>query len=237
MDKVNYKPRFKLKSKNPLPLSEIVAKMRPEDAPFIKKQLERSLYEYYRRFGIQPFSLQYNSILRDYVLVADSTIGLVDCTFFEIEIEPKIPGLSIGKCLQMAHRCQFSSLVHHSNTIIEEQLSDALHLEGVEYFAIAYLSAINDVITEGLLRISSSFDGPDPDLRGTLLPVEHVARGGFPLEPYTRRTTETLNLPVNRTLKTALQKCQRYSRNEKIQRLATNALTSFTEVQNKASIE
>src|SRR5690606_23704165 len=116
-------------------LEDIVQEVGPSVAGRVRQMVEQALREHYVVSKDEPLTLTYQGRAGGYLLFARSSIGLIDCYDFEIEILPKLPDLSIGKCLQMAHKIEHLSLVRHANRVVEETLSDAVQLHGVEYFA------------------------------------------------------------------------------------------------------
>ena len=224
------KPSFKLRFGHPLPIYEISTELGNVSAVKIQHLLETALSEHYRMYGQTPYTLSYDRGVGGYVLNATSAIGFVDCVDFILRLEPKFQGLEIGKCLQLAHRAKKHFLVRHSNSVVEDEVSESDELEGVDYFAAVFISAITDVVNDGLLREHSFEEGNDDKLRGEILAEKHISMGSSPVAPYTRRPAFTENIKVNITLKTALQKIRTRSTIAKIQALASNYLKHFNGV-------
>ena len=227
------KTRLALKIGTPLPIEKISQSLDGVSAVQIQQLLEVKILEHYQKFGQQPFSIIYDRKKRGYIVQAEPVIGIINCGIFELQVLPKIPELEIGKCLQLAHHCQLNSLVKHTNTLVEEELSNSSKLFGIDYFATAFISAITDVINNGLLRTISSIEEPDPNFRGTLLPTRHIITGSNPLLPYTRRPIAINDIPVNRTLKAALEVCRLHCNSPEVKSLTSSALTHFKDVSEK----
>lgn len=224
------KTRLALKIGTPLSIETICQSLDGVSAVQIQQLLETKILQHYQKFGQQPFSIIYDRQKRGYVVQAEPVIGIINCEIFELHVIPKISQLKIGKCLQLAHHCQLNSLVKHTNTLVEEELSDSSKLFGIDYFATAFLSAIIDVINNSLLRTNSTIEEPDPNFRGTLLPTRHIITGSNPLIPYTRRTIAINDIPVNRTLKAALEVCRLHCNCPEVKSLTSSALTHFNDV-------
>ena len=224
------KTRLTLKIGTPLLIETISQSLDGVSIIEIQRLLEGKILEHYQKFGQQPFSIIYDRQKRGYTVQAEPVIGIINCIRFDIKIIPKIPKLEIGKCLQLSHHCQLNSIVKHTNTLVEKELSSSSKLFGIDYFATAFLSAITDVINNNLLRTISSIEEPDPNFRGTLLLTRHIMTGGNPLLPYTRRPISIIDIPVNRTLKAALEVCRLHSNCSEVKSLTSSALTHFKDV-------
>jgi len=231
------KPRLSLSYGKLLPVEEVANSVQGVGSGAIQQLFESKLHEHYRRFGHQPYSLVYDRRRRGYVLQAGPVIGLIDFDYFELFIQPKFPELEIGKCLHLAHRCQVNSLVKHTNRLVEKELLNINALSSVDYFATTFLSSVIDLINNGLLRKADFKEGPDPDFRGTLLIDKHIAFGGNPLEPYTRRPTTINDIPINRTIKEALKLCRLHCDNPQVQSLASATLNYFQDVSDQSPNE
>lgn len=224
------KPRLLISLGNPLSIETIAQNLDGVSASSVQNLLEAKLLEHYQRFGHQPYSIVYERKQRGYVVQAGPIIGLIDLGLFELVAQPKFEGLEVGKCLHLAHHCQLNSLVRHTNTLIEEELSNINRLTSVDYFATAFLSTVTDVINNGLLQTISTVEGPDANFRGTLVIDRHIATGSSPLQPYTRRPVSIHDVPVNRTLKAALKLCRLHCTSPQVQSFASAALSHFNDV-------
>lgn len=231
------KQRFQLSYGKPFQLGDVEADVDVLSVVNVRWTFERAIRDHYARFLTQPFTLAYSVKSNQLQLSATSSIGIVDCGFFDIEIMPKIPGLETGKCLQLAHRCQFIPMVRHSNTVVEDNLSGLFKLSGIDYFAAAFLSSVRDVLDSGLLSVHGTVDGPDPDFKGLLLVAQHVSRGSSTIEPYTRRAISNCDIAANRTLKAAVVECLEKTDIDEIKGIASSILDELRDVGDMAPEE
>lgn len=229
MDKPG-KPVFSLRQGEPLPVDRISSQVQGADVMQVQHKLESTLVEHFQLFNQVPFLLAYDKTIKGYSIQSSPAIGLLDCGDFIIKLEPKFKGLEVGKCLQLAHYCQSNHLVKHSNSLIEDNMSGNEELNGPDYFAASFLSSLTDIINNGLLRTRSKHEGFDPDFKGTLLPDRHINKGATPLAPYTEQTAFSTDVPINRTLKSALHTIRQSVKNDKLQSIAAKYLGYFNDV-------
>ena len=221
--------RFQLRQKSPIVISEIASSLTDTGEGDVRRALQRAIKRHYDRYGNEPFRLQYDRRCGD-VVVANSVIGLCDCGDFDLEIVPKFSGLEIGKCLQLAHQCGFSSLVQHNSTVVDEKISDISKLSGIDYFAQAFLGSLLDVIGNGLSFVPGVTAGPDSKLRGRIDFSANVAKACKPTAPYTIRQSRDINTPENRILVTAIQLCIEKCTRGDLKAIAANAQLEFESV-------
>lgn len=226
----NTKPTFSLRLGKSLSLGTISQHFNTIGPAHIQGMIESALLEHSARFGHQPFHISYDRASRGYIIQAASSIGIIDCGLFFLKLEPKFSGLEIGKCLQLAHYCRHGALVKHSNSVVEENVSTAEHLDGIDYFSAAFLSSVIDVVNNGLLKVTGNQEGPDSNCRGSLMLDRHLSKGGSPLAPYMRRQVPSDDLPVNRTLKAAINLCRLHSKSSRLKAIATAQLNAFSGV-------
>jgi|GEM_PF-1693223 len=196
----------------------------------IKSLLERKIREYYALFGSEPYCIEYSRKKDSYIIRANSTIGIVNCDFFILEILPKFETLMIGKCLQMAHSSSSNNLVNHNNDICESNISDSDILNGVDYFALALNSAIQDCINGGLITSFTFYTRPDPELKGHLNINRHISTGANPLAPQTIKNSRTEDCKINSILKMALEICIIECNNHAIKSISSSLIRSFKDV-------
>ena len=218
---------FEVRVGHSLPIHEISNALEDVSALEVRHRLETALSDHHRLFGQAPFTLAFDRAVQGYTLKATSAIGFVDCGPFILRLEPKFRGVSIGKCLQLDLRATKHFLVRLSNSVVEDEVSESEELAGVDYFAAVFVSALTDVVNNGLLREYAVEEGSDPMLRGSILVEKHVSSGASPTVPYTQRLAFDEDVAVNVTLKTALQKIREKSGNVKLQALATTYLKYF----------
>lgn len=193
----------------------------------IKSLLERKIREYYALFGSDPYFIEYSRKKDSYIIRANATIGIVNCDFFILEISPKFETLVIGKCLQLAHSSGSNNLVNHNNDICESNVSDSDVLTGVDYFALALNSAIQDCINGGLITNFTFYTRPDPELKGHLDINRHISTGANPLAPQTIKNSRTENCKINSILKMALEICIIECKNHNIKAISSSLIISF----------
>jgi 5-methylcytosine-specific restriction enzyme subunit McrC len=192
-----------------------------------KSLVSSEIKKHYSSYGNEPFSIEYSRNSDGYILRARSSVGKLDCGVFYITIHPKFENLDLGKCLQLAHYSQSYNLVQHNNQICEELVSEEDVLQGIDYFALSFVSTVQDCINDGLIQVFSASEKTDPELKGKLVVAKHVNNGGNPLEPITQINSRSINCHVNQILKAALLRCIDKCEHNHIRTLASGLLISF----------
>jgi len=199
----------------------------------IRSTIERQLIEHKNLFGTEPFTIEYSAKSGLYELRPNSVIGRLNCGRFILEIGSKFPDIEIGKWLRLAHVCGSTHLVKHYNDSSESSLSDQDELQGLDYFALAFISSVFDCVNDGLLSVREEKIVERPELRGRLLTTEFVRRGANPLRPVTAQSSKSIDCSPNAVLKVAIELCIAESQSSRLRGLADNLLGYFSEVNTK----
>lgn len=223
------KTTINLKIGSACTFSEISSVCGVSDANEIRSLLTEQLHSHHKFFGVEPFDIEYSRAQQDYIIRANSIIGIIDCKRFVLSISPKFTNLEIGKCLQLAHYSNAIDLVHHNSSVTDNLVSDNTKLAAFDYFALTFCSAVQDCINNGLLTEQSQFRSKQRELKGKLVLGKHIANGGNPLEPYVSRNIRTHQCAANSILKTTLTECAKRITNGELRSLANNLIPIFSD--------
>lgn len=210
-----------------LPLTNISEVCPSLNESAIRQILEFQIREHHSLYRTEPFSIEYSRSLGSYLLRPGSVVGLLNCGDFYLQIGSKFQGIEIGKWLQLAHRCQATTLVNHHNEVTEAALSDQDALSGLDYFVMSLVSATYDCTNNGLLYESGYWIGDDPNLNGRLSVTHHVKEGANPYRVQSRQSRRDFYVEPNRIIKTALLKCMNECTNQKLRGLCSNLLNEL----------
>jgi 5-methylcytosine-specific restriction endonuclease McrBC regulatory subunit McrC len=211
-------------------LSEISKIVDIADDYGIKTVLEKQIKQHYSLYGIEPYKLEYCRKRDTYQIRPNSIIGRINCGLFILQIESKFKEIEIGKWLQIAHYCGSTKLVNHNNDVTEKGISEKDKLEGIDYFALSFISAVYDCINQGLLYEKGTFDGDDPNFRGKLNVTKHIQKGANPMRLQTTQNIKKYNCNPNVIIKKAIEVCILKSHNKKILSLANGLIPYFKDI-------
>lgn len=221
---------------NPVPLTELASHCELE-LNALKKLLCDEIRHHFYAFGTTPYFVEFSREFNDYVLRAGPVIGRIVCGRLVIEISPKFQHLEIGKCLQLAHYSQALQLVNHSSQISPDLVSDLDPISGVDYFAQAFLNAVQDCVNSGLIQRSSEVVEPDRDFAGKLEVSRHVELGANPLEPIVRKKKRSHDGIFNSVLKSALMVCKETCGSPGIRGLSNSLLLQFQDCEDLRDLD
>ena len=208
-------------------LDEIANRAGIAEESKVRLVLESKIHEHYALYGHEPYEIRFNRKRKGYVVKANSTIGLVDCGEFILEIRPKHSNLSIGKCLQLAHRAQATDLVNHNSSISEQIVDENNELVGLDYFAMAFASAIQDCVNSGLITTHREDRIVDKSFNGKLDIQGHVSSGGNRLDINQVRSSRSINNVVNGILVFTLSTCIDKSASDDVRAVCQRLLFEF----------
>lgn len=218
-------PTFELSLDKTLALSEIESKIGIPQSE-IRKDIEYFISDYYKRFGLEPFYLEFHR-LNGYMLRANAYIGFLILPYFNLELVPKVSGLTIGKALQLANTYSGSILVKHFNKLIEKNVSDKESLTNVDYYSASYASVITDLIKNGLVTQSDFQEGTASRIKGRLLFNKNINKAATPLKPYMKWPIRSKDTPANRTLKAALTTLLKSTSNRSVAGMLQECINHF----------
>jgi hypothetical protein len=191
----------------------------------LRYQLERTLQEHYFHFGSKPFFIEYDPV-KGYMLRAGSAIGRLQAGSIVLEIIPKLPMLSIGKCLGMA-QCSNTNLLKINNGILlKDYISENEKYSSLDFLSFSFLDSLLTIKKNGLARKFEEIFGPATKLRGTISFQETITAGKCLHEPITGEIEPTYDILPNQILKYALNICLSKAQAREIRDLA-NTISDF----------
>jgi len=219
----------KIKSNNPTPLNELLLQMEEQySVERFFNLLQNCREDLLRYLGLRVFDLDYGG-LGEPRFVPTSYVGRIWTEEFRIDIEPKIPNLDLNNILYMAFVGNKRPEVLHYNTIVEDSLDDDIDLDAAEFFIKPFLSLCVDIIKSGPILTHQIVTGSSKKVRG-MLDVRKQAPNGN-LGPYKCKWNESsIDVPENKTIKLALYKSIKDTKNDVLKRIASKCLESFQDV-------
>lgn len=221
------KPRFKVKVGQPLSVKEIASELDQDEN--LLDELEYFLRDYYRRFGLRPFIINFDAEL-GYCVIANAYVGILSLPSVEIEIESKVPGLEIGKILQLANLYSNKNIIKHFNKVVEKNIDRNEILDNAEYFVVVFLSAVLDLTRNGLITNKSKVSQWTKTPTGKIDFSKSAKNVQLKKELLTEKRFNSKDIGANQTLKSALQKSLEVTSNPKVAALVKTALIEFEAV-------
>jgi 5-methylcytosine-specific restriction endonuclease McrBC regulatory subunit McrC len=215
---------------NPLAFSEISKKVGISSETDVRSLLQGQIKEHHRLFGTEPYKIEYNREKDSYQIRPNGIVGRIFCGNFVLEISSKFEGIEIGKWLQLSHYSGANHLVRHNNDVAESAISQQDTFAGIDYFALALTSSVQDCLNDGLIYEKGTRDGDDPNFRGKLNVRKHIQKGANPLNLQTTQNIKRFDCNANSLIKRALEVCVEKTANIKIRGLADIMLSHFSEV-------
>lgn len=213
----------------PLKLSE-VAEMTGLDDSVVRKEIEHAIREHYFHFASKPINIEFDPN-SGYVITATSAIGMLKTPNFVINLIPKIPKLSVGKCLGLAQESGIKQLNINQNNLIDSAFSEKSSNSTVDFLGFSLANAIIRVVNNGMARRFEEVYGTATKLSGNIQFQATIASGKSLLGPIIEEISPSLDIYPNRVLKFALSLCLRESHNDPLKHLVSSLLQSFDEVQ------
>ena len=129
----------------------------PED--LVSKELRQQLREHYANYGTRPFNLQYSPVSGNIVQVT-SVVGLIRAQYFILNLIPKIPRLTLGKCLAMSQEVGTSVVSFDNREPIQAVISSKVSYSTIEALTFSFLDSIISVRNNGYARRFDEVFGP-----------------------------------------------------------------------------
>jgi 5-methylcytosine-specific restriction endonuclease McrBC regulatory subunit McrC len=199
------------------------------DADLLQQDLRNILKENYRSFGTNVFNLDF-SAKNGYSIYANSNIGRVAGQLIELQIEPKITNISIGKCLGMSQVVKDSPASISSNSKVRGIISKDIEYSSIEYIAFTYVDSLHTVIQNGLARKFEDVIRITNENGGSIMIEEWIARGKTP--PPSKSINEpSIDILPNQILSAAIRKCLEVCKSLKLKIALQTCLQHFNGAQ------
>jgi 5-methylcytosine-specific restriction endonuclease McrBC regulatory subunit McrC len=184
------------------------------DSGILLADLRSTLREHFKSFGVNAFNYEF-SAKGGHVIYANANIGWLSGQVVDIKIQPKIPGITIGKCLGMAQvvKNEPASISHISK--ISGLISNDVEYTPIEYIACAFLDSLYTVIQNGLARKFDEVIRATFQSSGYIQIQEWVARG-HTLPPVKLINERSFDIIPNQILHAAASKCIDLCRSSKL---------------------
>lgn len=167
--------------------------------------LKALLREHYFNFGIRPFNISYLPP-SGYVVEAMPIVGVMSGRLLDVEMLPKLSGLSLGKCIGLAQHCAMQGVNFINRKPLSGMVSDRKDYTSMEYIGLSFYDSVISVIMNGLARRFCEVMIPRRKIEGTINIQETIAAGNAYL-PIQEIVEPDLNIFPNRFIRTAIQRC------------------------------
>jgi len=221
-------PRFKLSLGNVIPLKVFSEKIE-ETEQVIKTQLENALKEHYYHFASRPFILEYIP-QEGYIIRATSSIGMIKTASFILDIQPKIPNVSIGKCLGLAQESNISLLNLNDKNLLSTVMNENANYSTLDFLGFSLIDYIIRIKNNGFARKFEDVFGSNIKLRGSIAIQETISESGTFSKPISRDIESSIDIYPNQILKYALNLCAQNSSSNELRNLATVILDFLKDV-------
>lgn len=225
---MNEIPRIKLSLGTPYALKDISQRVSILESE-IKTQLEKILREHYYHFASKPFILEYDP-REGYIIRATSSVGMLKTDSFIIDLQPKIPEISIGKCLGLAQESNISLLHINDRNLTSAMMSPSSTYSTIDFLGFSLVDSVIRVRNNGFARKFEDVYGTSLKLRGNISANETIKEGKPLIQPITEDIEASLDIYPNQLLKFALNLCINQSESGELKRLCTSVLESLKEV-------
>ena len=220
-------PDFRLSVGIPLAVEKVCLKISGLEKSRVISLLKIAARKHKNLFGSEIFRLQYELQADSLMIIPGPVIGKVDCEEFSLTFEPKFEGISVGKCLAFAHLCQAAELVNQDGNVVDDEVSDDCLTSSLDYFSKAFVAAVFSIFQTGILESRKSYSCKDSELKGEINFGESIAKASeFPI---VNTQKPSIDLPVNRYLKSTLRKVIETASSDELKGLAGQALNLFTD--------
>lgn len=196
----------------------------------LNRELECSLREHYLHYGCKPFSLEYDPILGR-VIRANAAVGILKAGTTVVKVQPKVPNVSVGKCLGLAQRSLLDSLNINRGSTTQIMMSENEDYSSVDFLAFSLMDNILKVKKNGFARTFEEVFGSMPKLTGIIDFYKTISEGKPPIQPVGGSVEPSINIFPNRVLKYALKICKEKTRSKSVIELASTLLESFRDVE------
>lgn len=136
------------------------------DPGWVHYQLLFMYYNFVGKEGVEPFRIAYGRANGLYI-TSTLYIGVFRYDQLTLIIEPKIPGLDIGKVLYLSSQAGIASM-NASGKVLNSQLTGKLELNAIDYFVLPFLDKLEEIVKNGLLRIPIAEKLVSQKLKGRL---------------------------------------------------------------------
>jgi|GEM_PF-4019402 len=204
MNELNQSKILRVRQGVPLCLDHAAAECGLE-LPVLLTDLRAVQREQYVNYGTKPFQLEIHPEL-GYVLIAGPEIGLLGGRLLTLEIQPKVAGLSVGKCLGLAQICASMRLGFDNSKSVQGLLSNSIEYCAYDYLGFSFLDALITVERNGFARVFEDVFTRSTKVQG-VVDFQRTVTGGIVREPIVGYPDTSLNILPNRIIQTALTRC------------------------------
>lgn len=194
----------------------------------VLKELRQQLREHYYNYGTKPFNLQYSPV-SGHVIQVTSVVGLIKTQHFLLSLLPKIPRLSLGKCLAMSQEVGTAVVSFDNREPIKALISSKASYSTVEALTFSFLDSLISVKNNGYARrfdevfVLSTKIGANIEFQMSINQAQLLPPIVSELEP-------TNDVFPNQILKAAYEKALSLVRTPKLKRSLLQFREDFTNI-------
>src|ERR1051326_1779056 len=215
MKEVQLKPVLQLRYGGEVSIDAFATQHQIQPSDIIN-DLKNILREHYGSFHTKPFNLTY-SPASGYMVDSTPVVGVMAGRILDVELLPKLPHLSLGKCLGMAQQSGNQSVSFVNKKPVAALISDETDYSSMAYIALSFFDAVNTVVRNGIARRFNEVLVSSRKIEGTINIQESLAQGNEFLAIQDVIEPDK-NIFPNRFIMTAIQFCREEIRDERISR-------------------